>query len=819
MIQCFFSKPDNAENADRIVEAEKIANAVGKSLGIEVISLPPTAGGSFKSIRQTIAERIDPCAMMLVETGGFSWYVASELFYGLDRLPLITMIIEQRTPSGPPSDRSIIKELSNLRTIDSPHPISETQRNDFEEMLKESFVDALRRLDAWARHVTKTFRTLKAAAKLPDELQLVDPRYKETDNDDAPDITLKPAGLEALTEDGPVTLLAPSGCGKTLFLERIAEEFCEDSYEEICHADKLHRAVLYMDSSYLKHRPVEEEFWEIVERRLETIKIVPPKGDTMNPVKGYANAGLVYVLVDGLDEFAVLRRNDRKALLQKLAEGKSKGYRVIVTCRKSFWNHLIRPLTISKQFREISFLRFNTEEAKRILGADNWKHLPEDYQNDTRLITNPLILKFLRELCNKFSDGIRNILPEKPSRSGVYHVWLDDWCREEATQWRTEPVKVRRFYQKLSRARLLARKPGIDGDQFFRIAKEELGPVALLPDDQMTRRGVIIPPLDNKNEALFVHESLYEYFAISGLEEELKMIVANRENHEWVDFDFNKVELDYLETSSYGYFQEALDEDFIKHAISFFCEYHLSPTIEKLHRNLIEFIGMTFFNQQDLSRLAHRLMDIVENKPLLLRKGTALVEQIVPKSGSTWDTISADGLIEEHTPSYSDKVRFNAARTLERIHPCAPTPYESYLSDWRKFPISDNNMTREIDGRKLIPKVMKGYGAEAPKPGKQYRFAFRNDIAYPMALQIEISKRIERFLASAIAHPENVSESIRINVSNAWIRWIAPDDLPKATALVNQARGITDKNRKIEKETLENLEIWVPKVIKNMTGA
>jgi hypothetical protein len=123
------------------------------------------------------------------------------------------------------------------------------------------------------------------------------------------------------------------------------------------------------------------------------------------------------------------------------------------------------------------------------------------------------------------------------------------------------------------------------------------------------------------------------------------------------------------------------------------------------------------------------------------------------------------------------RVRYNALRALERIHPGAPRPYYRHASDWGE---SDYDELVKIASqpKEVRPWVMRGYGKKEPAAGTHWAWAPNKRDNPDADLQAEISDRLGVLLENVIRPPISGAlaegggiEGAAINASHAWIRW------------------------------------------------
>jgi hypothetical protein len=764
-------------------------------VGLRIETVEPNQGRGFRDVDPIVEERIDHCLMMLVEASDFSWYVARELFYAWHRLPLGVMAIKPRVFRGFPKAKAAASLKRTVVEYDDPANGSMSTLTD---RLRETVLDLLEQASSWSQDVASSFRK-----RPPAELRVtpVDPRYEL--NGKRSKEPLQPSDLVALCKAKPVVLLAPEGCGKTLFLDRFFEHISEDYSQTPSHVRELRPLVLYFSSKDIEHSGFSgKDIWTTIRNRVNAV--CAESGSKRYPLFDvFANAGLVYLLFDGLDEFGVQHRDELEPLACALAEQRPAGVSVVVTCRRSFWRDVVFPDSNEgkKRYSEISFLDFDQNDARRVLGhAAPWTRLPPSLYAEGKLAPwalNPQILILLRDLCG----SSRGPSASFSTRFQVYQAWSDSRCKADALLWETPAENVKKFYCALAFEVLHNRVQTISPDRFYKIAEKELtrGPIGdrTVWAARFARSEVILPPQANEG-ASFVHARLHEYFAVLDLVEEIQRVVDGPKTLDWNSSRLDQVELDFIQTAAYGYFRDVLGQGFTLKLAKFIQRPRFSSLPSNVQRNLIEYVGMTTGDANvqgaDYESLVKHLMSIVEGRG-----------------------------------RFEYKVRFNAARALERIHLRAPRPYVEYVSDWGH---PEHDVLRRVDNREIRPWLMKGTGQLFAIPGHHHRFGYCDVPGPDDNLKGNISKRICDYLEKSLArvrrgdaglagsglewaawlNPKSSATernrdaaeeaAVRISLSNAWVRWIHPTHLPAARKMAKLAK------EKAELPTLENLGIW-----------
>ncbi|MEM7395375.1 MAG: hypothetical protein AAF492_23835, partial [Verrucomicrobiota bacterium] len=308
---------------------------------------------------------------------------------------------------------------------------------------------------------------------------------------------------------------------------------------------------------------------------------------------------------------------------------------------------------------------------------------------------------------------------------------------------------------------------------------------ALVGWTSIWNQGVLVP-IEGAFKTDFFHESIYEFFAVRRLAEDFEAVSSPETfavDH-LKSLQLAKVELDYLQSSAYGFLVELLGDSCSGRLADFLGRTDLESLDWKLLRNLVEYIGMSYQGGPD--------------EVIIIR----LLEQIMKH----------EGLVA--------RVRYNAARALERIHPQAPRPYFDFVSDWGGRDWRNEwESIRQLDRH---PQVMRGYKKEQSEA--RTHSGFLPNSTHRMSeeltsMQRTVSRSIHTLLKPLLETPTPDRFPLRINFSWAWIRWFHPDHEPERLELEKLAREEFDRQLKQglpeneigERRTLKNLRDFVGK--------
>ncbi len=756
----------------------KIISEVGAGYSVRVVPGCHDAAPG-KILRDEVRSEIDRAFMVIAEASSLSWFVAFELFYALDRKLCYVMLCRDGVP-GLTLDRSVRNVIPEqvVRKYRAPLP-GDNEDQNIRKIVHRIFRTAQEDATSWASDTSGEF--LKGQ-RLPS--RWIGPNIRLRDQ--SPDAVYKADVNDVLFERWLTTrqvgqriaIIAPPGLGKTALLTKFANYLRylrppEGLWAPIGLFLRTADMPETVDSWNIR-TAIEELIWKHERRNYPERN---RNSQTNYPYPGlfeaYKKAGLVYLLFDGLDEFAS-RRRGLSRLMAALSNLSGEGFNLVVTCRKNLWKIANEN---AGDFQVVEILDFSEDQVELLLDDIV---LPDDAYSEGTLkkwILNPLIVRFIIDIHNELgqaSDTSKSLELARAlkSRSSLYDAWARHTARQEANRLGIDSGNLQSCFRAM--ALLLLKRRRLS--ERLMSAKNVLGTICgKLTSMQLSSLSVfdIVESLEGGSRIKFSHESIYEFFAASALKDDFKKILQKELLPvQFGELELAKVELDYLQSSSYGFFSEMLGSELLRRLPEVLDYSELASMPWKLARNLVEFFGLLYDGAQ---KAGVNEGDVVH---LLLT------------------------LIEDKNSQLNGRIRYNAARALERIHPQAPRPYFEYVSDSGER--SWGSVSDKARARDGSPFVMRGTGRTEPKAGRHWAFA-GNDHAKPHddALQRHVSRSLAAVLESLLSEGRELSP-LRINCSNAWIRWYWSGHHGLKAKLLRQAEAVD-----LEAETLENLSKWV----------
>lgn len=319
------------------------------------------------------------------------------------------------------------------------------------------------------------------------------------------------------TGNNHVAIVGEPGSGKTTLLARIADWI-----------DKKQKGLpIYISLASLQEQSLEKYLLEVWLE--EVLNCIVPEARIYSDavresLKESFRVGVVWLLLDGLDEMAVGSSTSALAKIQSQLLGWIAQANVVLTSRLNVWDvRLNNPLANFETYRT---LEFSQEQVKQfieewfaaanneLLGTQFQTELEESkYKRVRELVKNPLRLALL---CQTWYHN-QGELPE--TKAGLYRRFVRDFYRE----WKSELHPLTRSQQKkLNQALGKLALAGIDSEIRFRLPEEladevmreklfesacALGWLNLVDRDAQTGEGVYA----------FFHPTFQEYFAATAI--------------------------------------------------------------------------------------------------------------------------------------------------------------------------------------------------------------------------------------------------------------------------------------------------------------
>lgn len=703
-LQCFFSRRSNSADAD---ETFKTIKAVCDSMGLAATSGTPKF--MIGDLRREIREAIDNSLAVIVDTREFSWWVAFELYYALERTFCIPLIEEKLDPEKGEKVNWLLHNIDYL---------------DFGAGLESELRDALEQVLASANNWTVSVYA-SLSRSLPDPPQQYTPPDLQSVDGRTPTTTslfshwLHPRGATRSE-----AVIGPPGGGKTSLLLK----FC--------------RTVAVKKSTIRRARDLCPLVMPVVATDIPADALATPEAITEffrqsanreSPQRSlfdpFRQAGLVYVLIDGIDEFFVRRRDEVDPLLNALIGLRAAQIHVILTCRENLWVQQIRELA---GFRTVRVLPLSEQQASQhlhdvVIPKSGNKRVPE-------WLLIPQILAFVQDL----KKSRRLVVFE--TRTDLYEQWARHALNRASASLGVKVESLLRFHGEVALTLLRRRDKRMAEAETVPLRAAVFGePIPTIPE--ITHSGILrVSDFD----VSFAHESIYEFFVARAVRDDfLRAMDPAASPQELSTLGLALVELDYPQSAVYGFLKDLLgnrSNEQVRAAITGLAG---EGQLWRLLRNFIEFVGMTHEGPCDES-LVTTLLEIAEN------------------------------------PSPVARVRYNALRAIERIHPAAPQPYFKHVSDWGPLDYAQLN-ERARQPETDWPWVMRGHGRAAPVPGRHWAWEPKApQIHPPPSLNEVVSQRLGRLLVSLLEDgraPDQSKTGIMINASHAWIRWFHSRDL------------------------------------------
>ena len=766
--------------------------------GLDVIRSDEVPGGAVP-LRDSIRQDIDKCLIFVCEGSGFSWIVAYEVSYALERKPSILLLQEPRPAClVPESDvlrlyPDLVHQDYSLRSKGERDQV----RSELERILKQQLALVHKLRDRLPRD--------KVFTPAPID-NYVDHRITWHGKDFYGGGFFNTViDVEKVTK--PLVIVSPPGGGKSFLLAKIIERVADDDHEvktEECNKPLC----VFVNLGIMEDEVTMREDgwpWDMIKRRVCSYSSSGSREDRWleGMIDTYRSQSLVYLLLDALDEFGMRRKDQVGLMLDKCRELARKGIRVLITSRSWFWEHQVEH---KHGFDSAEVLPFDYAQAMQLVRKK--KHVVARLRQEkkakkpTLLYTagNPLLLSYLLN-----EDTVLE------NKAAIYEAWAQDVAKKDIKNIPTKADHVLNFFEAL--AVILANRTTNDANQAIR--EEAIG--AAVPEDHRDKltpdrimSSGFFMPTEKSKVARFKHFSVHEFFVARKLAGDFKRLLDQTKGNDlfrqkkgvkisefhlpprterlFRELALHSTPLDYMGASVYGFLSQlmnpgdnplAFEERLIEWLASFMasaskaekCTLLADPShpLWGVLRNCVEYLGITY----DRSLYA--------NSPSVRK---SMIDTILSFMTAT----NLDPII-----------RYNAARAIERIHPSGPQPYFDFMSDWGSKDWDDfqeDMIVRAYAIRRITSK-------HGRKPGKS------------PPLIIDLRRREKHHLESMvgrklldIASRRNTDKFVRINCTYALIRWIYDEkDLSKRLKKAVEAAELAG-----DRYSLENLTKWVPKV-------
>jgi hypothetical protein len=758
-LTCFCSMRFGSETADATFRrVESVCMKVGFHC-----TRGARASEPWDEVRRIIEASIDQSFAVLVQASPLSWWVAFELFYSLGRkicLPLVPKGGEIFDSEGFPD---VLTGFGHV-VYGSWDPDRKLE-TDIEVALL-AMLNGTQRLCGRV-----TAASLEGAPSKPPKV-VVARLINEDERINTSKVLFSAWVTKGRDQVIRSAVIGAPGSGKTLLLAEFARHINSDRTFEPGHANLLSPLALFVPAMELPER----DLIGFVRQRVEHYSEMPNDGHKSYPglFDPLRHAGLVFLLVDGIDECFVRRRDEMPRITEEMKALASANIHLIVSCRENLWMQQFRE---GARFETHRILQFNQKDAVELLDGIQVPASATDSSGRIMdWLLNPLLLGFIQDLARS-----SKIPPSFTTRTSLYAQWASNSLAKDAKGVHGDTADsdtLLRFFSRVAIAMLQQRKQRISYLELDRIIRETFATA-------LRRERVLYPEIlrvrspteesDDAAEIEFVHESIYEFFVAWAVHTSFLMVIDPRITlDELRGLNLAHVELDYPQSVVYGFLDELLGRDFGANAVNRLSILGESVDCWRILRNVIEFLGMTHDGESG------RDSDLVEN---LLR--IAEDSRLMPR------------------------VRYNALRAIERIHPCAPRPYFKHVSDWGTL---DYEALKEIarQDETTWPYVMRGHGKREPKAGRHWAWVENFGEHPDPSFERQVSARLGAILKGAIESPasevaigDGFRSALPINTSHAWIRWFdkSHTDLAKELSATAKQCG--------QDEVLENIEHFV----------
>jgi hypothetical protein len=630
-------------------------------------------------------------------------------------------------------------------------------------------------LNAKSRKITECFLA-QPLARLPERLVPPKVALKGKESILVPD-TVFGAWARATAKGRQVAIVAPAAAGKSVLLSCFAD-WLRKRLETETPDKKLNPIVFFLTPDNLpkslKKHPLltQVQNWAAA----VTSGYVEVAGSGL--LKPWLDAGAVYLLFDGLDEFGARRKGEVGALMAQLSRlARDHNARVFLTCREVFWSQQLRD-RYRKQWEKLEIRPLEAADLKDLIPYPRLGPFAYDSAGKPKPgVLNHLLVSFVLALRESGAQP-----GPFASRHGLYERWARFAIKRECGRLGSN-ISPDAWFS-------LFQNTGLNLLRGLTLAVPlpELPNGSRVPYDECMAMEILTPSAD-RTRVKFRHESINDFFVASSLGDSFRQILKPvADVSELAGLPLAHVDLDFLQTSLYGFLREELGADYLERLKDRFLDpgvFQYKPSMSQLHRNIVEYAGMTFARSQDVPGVADWLLGLMRD------------------------------------PSLDAVIRYNAARALERIHPWAPRPYFDYMSDWGDGDWKSVRDQAETDG--LRPWAIRGYRIQRetgqtvdPRtPGKNPALAVLRGKPKNIGLQRHVSEQLSELILGLLGEltsklndkmDSDLSSNLNwllINYTHAWVRWYHPEHGP----CLRHAQALAP--RSVHPGVLENLTTWV----------
>jgi hypothetical protein len=629
-------------------------------------------------------------------------------------------------------------------------------------------------LNALGRDVSDHF--LRASApKLPREI--VDPTIQMCPARQQSSIHALFDSWSKESSDGTgrrIAIIAAPGAGKTVLLSRFARQL--RGYNTKAEPGlELAPVTLFLTPTDIPGSFSEGTLWDQIQGHVSAARAGYHAAEAPGMLEPFRKRGLIYLLFDGLDEFGARRRGDMKTLMmafRHLAE--ENRVNIFLTCRKVFWDQQVEQ---KHGWVQTAILPFTDEEINRLVPHPGLGQFAYDDDKKPRPgVLNPLIVSFVVGL----RDSTRE-LPKFTTRSELYECWAESAAaKAEAATGIAEALWLEDFreigFQLLKDEAMSAAPP----------TRMDVPPIQF---HQYLTTEIVVPSGDGRGLKFF-HESVNEFFVAWTLADSfLNVVDAAQAPQKLRSIRLAKVDLDFLQTSVYGFLHDRLGPAYLGSLLDALTQAKLTRWDRQVLRNLVEYVGMTYRGGTSCGNVARWLVTVIQDNEL--------------------DFV----------------VRYNAARALERVHPWAPRPYFDYMSDWGEKDWSEERIRSKT--AQIRPWAIRGHRSTDPNRRRQLGdfppIAICTGLEIDGDLQREISGKLldilQKLLSEWRALLSSLSERhedgrtgeqrrrvdwLLVNCTHALVRWYHDDHQKPLEDLKEEAGTLN-----LGKHAMENLRKWV----------